>query len=125
MKITYIAKRSREGKFYCYDLVADGVSFNLFLSAGAPLEKIAQHAENWLANPFPEHRRNDSISVLTGSLSEESREEPEESPSPEGIPSMKWKAVEMQGYLGAFGIDYSDGDTKKTMLAAIEEHFGD
>ena len=133
MKITYIGKRSRDGIFYCYDLVADGIYFNLFLSDGAPPEKIAQYAEDWLVNPFPEHRRNDSISVIMGSLSEEEpveeappQEEPEESIRifPEGIPSMKWKAVEMQNYLATYGIDYSDGDTKATMLVAIEKHFG-
>ena len=58
MKITYIAKRSREGKFHCYDLAADGIYSNLF---GAPKGKIAQ--EDWLANLFLEHQRDDSISI--------------------------------------------------------------
>ncbi len=129
MKITYIAKRNRNGAFHCYDVVADGIYLNLFLSNGAPVEEIAQEAEEWLANPFPDQRRSDSITVVSGLLGDpESIPLPEEEPPwdadyPEGTPSMKWTAVEMQSYLGNFGIEYSDGDAKKVMLVGIRKHF--
>lgn len=68
MKITYIAKRFREGVYICHDVVVDGVYINLFGTGGESVEKIALRTDEWLNAPFPEHRRNDSISVMMGSL---------------------------------------------------------
>lgn len=122
MKITYIAKRSRDGKFFCYDVVAEGIYMNLFLSEGAPVEKIALHVEDHLNNPFPEHRMNDSISVIMETPKVEKKSKPKIPVFPEGKPSMQWKVADMQNYLAAYGIGYSDGDTKKQMLESIREH---
>lgn len=145
MKVTYIAKRHRDGKFYCYDVIADGSYLSLFLSEGAPVEKIALYVEDRLNNPFPEHRMNDSISVIMESNlldiprvlvagrwvprpdMEASKTDNSKGGAipvfPEGKPSMQWKSVEMQNYLAAFGIEYSDGDKKAEMLDRISEHF--
>jgi len=122
MKITYIAKRHRDGLFHCYDVIADGIYLNLFLSEGARMEKIAQHAGHYLENPFPESRMNDSITAIMGSLDAVSQDDAIPV-FPEGKPSMQWNAVEMQNYLTAFSVKYSDGDTKKVMLERIKEHY--
>jgi len=68
MDITYRAKRSREGEFYCYDIVADGVYFHLFLPNGSPLSVIEQAAEDYLDDPFPDQGVNDTITVESGTL---------------------------------------------------------
>ncbi len=154
MKITYIAKRSlQDGKFLCYDVIADGICFNLFLSDVVLLEEIVSAATVWLALPpnvqrtaqsytQPLLKDGDTIEVMKGSLDEEvpteDREvgepilEPSPEPGepgksisvfPEGKPGMQWTAVEMQNYMGVHGIGYSDGDKKGKMLKKITNHW--
>jgi len=96
MEITYLAKRSRRGRFYCYDIIADGVYFNLFLSNGSPLADIEQAAEDYLDNPFPDQRVNDTIDAISGSLD---TPEPETDPIlvfPDGYPDVLLRLVEIE-----------------------------
>lgn len=127
MKITYIAKRHRDNKYLCHDVIADGIYLNLFLSDGAPVEKIAQHAEAWLRNPFPASRMNDSIQVIMDTPKEVEADLAQDKKNipviPEGKPSMQWRVVEMQNYMAFHGIEYEDNDTKSMMLKKIEKHF--
>ena len=96
MEITYLAKRYRGGEFYCYDIVADGVYFNLFLSNGSPLAEIEEAAEDYLDDPFPDSRLNDTIAAVSGSLD---IPEPETDPIyvyPENYPDVLLKFIEIE-----------------------------
>jgi hypothetical protein len=77
MTITYLAERTRDGEFYCYDVIADGEYFHLFLPNGSPLSIIEQYAQEYLDDPFPDSKPGDSVSVVSGSLT---APEPETNP---------------------------------------------
>ena len=124
MTITYIAKRFRDGVYHCHDVIADGQYLNLYLAEGATVEKITKYAAESLDAPFPARRPGDTVQVLIDKSATVEEmviiEVPETEPGlPAGTPDMKWKAVEIQNYLGAHKIAYGDGDTKRVMLDLI------
>ncbi len=107
--ISYIARRFREGEYYCHDVIVGGLCINIKLTAGASMEKVNKRVKEWLDHPFPEYQSGDTINQIFPDLTATGLP----------IPSMRSTAVEIQNYLATREIDYKDGETKAVMLARI------